>query len=92
MRTHPQLRSSYAPRHRFTVNITPTERAGRVLLGTAAVITAIVLLASAGTTVAIVLELLLVAAGVDLIVTGALGHCPLYHKLGYTPKSLRSAR
>ena len=33
----------------------------------------------------------LVLAGVDLIVTGALGHCPPYHKLGYTPPSLRSA-
>jgi hypothetical protein len=24
-------------------------------------------------------------AELDLIVTGALGHCPLYRKLGYTP-------
>jgi hypothetical protein len=26
----------------------------------------------------------------DLAITGALGHCPLYNKLGYVPKSLRS--
>jgi hypothetical protein len=28
-------------------------------------------------------------AGADLLVTGALGHCPLYQKLGYIPTSLR---
>jgi hypothetical protein len=39
---------------------------------------------------AVVLELLLIAAELDLAVTGALGHCPLYAKLGYLPKSLRS--
>ena len=39
-----------------------------------------------------VLEALLVAAGLDLAVTGALGHCPLYARLGYLPKSLRGTR
>jgi hypothetical protein len=29
-------------------------------------------------------------AGADLTITGALGRCPLYNKLGYVPKSLRS--
>jgi len=28
-------------------------------------------------------------AGLDLIVTGVLGHCPLYTRLGYVPPSLR---
>jgi hypothetical protein len=37
----------------------------------------------------VVLEVLLVVAGLDLMVTGALGHCPLYRKLGYVPPSLR---
>ena len=41
---------------------------------------------------AVVLEALLVAAGLDLAVTGALGHCPLYAKLGYLPKSLQRTR
>ncbi|QGG94124.1 YgaP family membrane protein [Actinomarinicola tropica] len=72
---------------RFSINITPAERAGRVILGAAAAIAGIVLLTSAGS--AVVLEILLVAAGLDLVVTGALGHCPLYQKLGYTPASLR---
>jgi hypothetical protein len=35
---------------------------------------------------------LLAAAGVDVVVTGALGHRPLYQKLGYLPRSIRSAR
>jgi hypothetical protein len=75
-----------------TVNITPAERLGRVAVGLAAIIAGIVLLAGAGSALAVVLEALLVAAGLDLAVTGALGHCPLYAKLGYLPKSLRSTR
>ncbi|AWZ23006.1 YgaP-like transmembrane domain [Rhodococcus pyridinivorans] len=39
-----------------------------------------------------VLEVLLILAGLDLAVTGALGHCPLYAALGYQPKSLRGVR
>ena len=75
-----------------TVNITPTERLGRIGVGLVAVIAGIVLLTGAGPAVAVVLELLLVAAGLDLAVTGALGHCPLYAKLGHLPKSLRRTR
>jgi hypothetical protein len=74
------------------VNITPAERAGRIAVGLAAIIAGIILLAGAGSALAVVLEALLVAAGLDLAVTGALGHCPLYAKLGYLPKSLRSPR
>jgi DUF2892 family protein len=75
-----------------TVNITPAERLGRIAVGVAAIIAGIVLLAGAGLALAVVLEALLVAAGLDLAVTGALGHCPLYAKLGYLPKSLQSPR
>ena len=74
---------------RPTINITPVERAGRVLLGLAAVVAGLVLLVPAAGTVAVALELLLVLAGLDLMVTGALGHCPLYRKLGHVPASLR---
>jgi hypothetical protein len=73
---------------RPTVNITPTERAGRIVLGGAAAVAGVVLLASAGGALAVVLLLLLVLAGLDLVVTGALGHCPLYAKLGHVPRSL----
>lgn len=71
------------------VNITPVERAGRIAAGAAAAVVGLVLLASAGSVLAIVLEALLVLAGLDLVVTGALGHCPLYRRLGHVPRSLR---
>jgi hypothetical protein len=74
------------------VNITPTERIGRIAVGLAAVLAGIFLLASAGSVLAVVLQVLLVAAGLDLVVTGAFGHCPLYARLGYLPKSLRRTR
>lgn len=84
------LRGGAAPSWR-TVNITPAERWGRVLVGLAAIVGGAFLLAGAGSVLA-VLEVLLVLAGVDLAVTGALGHCPLYQKLGYLPRSLRGPR
>lgn len=71
------------------VNITPVERAARVLIGTAASIAAVVLLTGASSAVAVVLELLLATAGLDLVITGAVGHCPLYKRLGHVPPSLR---
>ena len=74
---------------RFEKNITPIERVGRIVLGAGAALVGLVLLASAGGVLAVVLEVLLVLAGLDLVVTGALGHCPLYRKLGYVPPSLR---
>jgi hypothetical protein len=75
--------------HRWPVNITPTERIARILIGATAMIAAVVFLTSAGSALAIALAVLLFAAGADLLVTGALGHCPLYQKLGYTPAKLR---
>jgi hypothetical protein len=71
------------------VNITPLERVGRVLIGAVGAIGGLLLLASAGSIGVAVLELLLVLAGLDLVVTGALGHCPLYAKLGHMPRTLR---
>ena len=77
-------------RRRLSINITPVERAGRVILGAPAIIAAILLLPAAGSAGAVILEVLLAAVGFDLVVTGALGHCPLYQKLGFVPSSLRS--
>ncbi len=73
---------------RPVVNITSIERVGRVLIGVVGAIGGLVLLASASSVGIGVLEGLLVLAGLDMIVTGALGHCPLYAKLGHIPKSL----
>lgn len=75
-----------------TVNITPIERVGRIGVGLLGVAGGALLLAGAGSAIAVVLELLLILAGLDLVVTGATGHCPLYKKLGYVPASLRAAR
>ena len=74
---------------RWSINITPAERAARIIVGGAGAVVAIVLLGGATSTLAIALELLLVLAGLDLVVTGALGHCPLYARLGHVPTSLK---
>ncbi|GAC1469656.1 MAG: hypothetical protein NVS2B16_24710 [Chloroflexota bacterium] len=77
------------PIRRPSVNITPAERLARRAIGTLAVVAGAFLLASAAPALAVVLELALIGAGLDLVITGALGHSPLYHRLGYVPKSLR---
>jgi len=76
-------------RKRWDANITPAERVGRVVVGLVGALAGLVLLAGAPSLLSGVLEALLVLAGLDLVVTGAVGHCPLYRKLGYTPQSLR---
>lgn len=78
--------------HRPNVNLTATERSARMVIGVAGIAAGLALLVSAGSMLAVVLEVLLVLAGLDLLVTGALGHCPLYQKLGHVPRSLRESR
>ncbi|WP_183098405.1 YgaP family membrane protein [Nocardioides pelophilus] len=75
--------------NRWSINITPAERVARVAIGSLAAIAGVFLLGSAASTLVVVLELLLVLAGLDLVVTGALGHCPLYGRLGHVPASLK---
>ena len=74
---------------RPVVNISTSERVGRILIGAVGAIGGLVLVAAAASPGVAVLEMLLILAGLDLVVTGALGHCPLYAKLGHTPRSLR---
>ena len=71
------------------INISPKERLGRIAVGGAGALAGFVMLTSAASAVAVVLQLLLVLAGLDLVVTGALGFCPLYRKLGHVPRVLR---
>lgn len=73
----------------WSVNVTPVERLGRVLVGLVGVVGGAWLLSRSPSTPVAALEVLLVLAGLDLLVTGALGHCPLYQKLGHVPRSLR---
>lgn len=70
--------------HKFDVNITPVERVGRILIGIAGIVGGVLLLAASPTLITGFLEVLLIAAGLDMLVTGATGHCPLYKKLGKT--------
>ena len=76
-------------RTRWSINITPAERVARVVIGALGALIGLVLLTGASSVLAVTLELLLVLAGLDLVVTGALGHCPLYGKLGHVPASLK---
>ena len=76
---------------RWNVNITAGERVGRILLGLTGAVGGILLLAGLPSALTATLEVLLVLAGLDLVVTGATGHCPLYQKLGHLPRSLRRA-
>ena len=73
---------------RWAVNISTAERWARVVAGTAAIVGGALLLTRSGSVAAIILVMLLIAAGVDLVVTGATGHCPLYQRLGHVPRSL----
>lgn len=72
------------------VNISAAERVGRIILGLGAITGGVLLLTVAASGFAMVLELLLVLAGLDLLITGATGHCPLYQKFGHSPRALRS--
>ena len=74
------------------VNIAPSERAARVAVGLAGTIAGLWLLLSASGLGVTALEVLLVLAGLDLVVTGALGHCPLYRLLGYVPRAKGTTR
>ena len=77
---------------KFAVNITPAERVGRITVGLAAAIAAILLLQDAGSVGSSLLKVLLGLAGLDLVVTGALGHSPRYKMLGPAPASRKGER
>lgn len=76
-------------RTRWNVNITPAERIARVVVGLVGAVGGVFLLATAPSALVATAEVLLILAGVDLLVTGATGHCPLYQRLGHLPRSLR---
>jgi uncharacterized membrane protein HdeD (DUF308 family) len=76
-------------RKRLTVNIGPPERVARIVVGLVGVIVGILVLTGAPGAVVAVLAVLLGVAGLDLVVTGALGHCPLYARFGHVPASVR---
>ncbi len=59
-------------------NLTLTERVARIAVGGLGAAGAIAWLVLVPTVLVAVGALLLVAAGIDLVVTGARGYCPLY--------------
>lgn len=77
---------------RSWVNITPTERIARVVLGLMAVVSAVGLFRDESSVAAVVLSALLGLAGLDLLVTGATGHCPPYGMLGHVAASPEGRR
>ena len=60
------------------VNLRPVERVGRVLVGVAAAVGALVWVALIPSLMVAVGAVLLAIAGIDLVVTGTRGYCPLY--------------
>lgn len=71
-------------------NVGPAERAIRVLLGGALAAWAIWLLSGGGTIVWVLLYIALIAFGVDFVVTGLRGYCPLYKRLGWSTSHPRA--
>lgn len=72
-------------------NIGNAERVGRVVIGAALAILGVVVLFSGPAAWGLIGALVALAAGIDLIVTGARGYCPLYARLGHMPRSLPGA-
>jgi hypothetical protein len=64
-------------------NLGTTERVLRVLLGGGLAIWALWLLLGGGALVQVLLYVAMIALGVDFVVTGLRGHCPLYKWLGW---------
>ncbi len=72
-------------------NLGTLERVLRVLLGGALAIWALVLLLGAGALVRVLLDVALIGLGVDFVVTGIRGYCPLYKRLGWNTAGRRPA-
>ena len=70
-------------------NVTPAERIARIVIGVVGTVGGLVVIAGGASLWSGVLAVLLIAAGLDLVVTGSTGHCPLYQRLGHVPASLK---
>jgi hypothetical protein len=81
--------SAHMHQPKWEVNITPIERAGRVIIGALGNAGGLLLLAATPTWATGTLEVFLILASLDVLFTGITGHCALYKKLGFVPKSLR---
>ncbi|WP_370184066.1 DUF2892 domain-containing protein [Rhodococcus wratislaviensis] len=74
---------------RWSVNVTPAERIVRIVIGVVGMAGGLMVIAGGASLWSMVAAVLLIAAGLDLVVTGSTGHCPLYQRLGHVPVSLK---
>ena len=65
-------------------NLGTIERVLRVVLGSALAIWALTLFLGGGGIIWQLLDVALIALGVDFVVTGIRGYCPLYNRLGWS--------
>lgn len=65
-------------------NIGTIERVLRITLGGALALWALVLFFGGGALIWQLLDVALIALGVDFVVTGVRGYCPLYNRLGWS--------
>ncbi len=74
------------------VNISTPDRWARVIVGAAAIALAVALVVDGAGSLQSILAVVLGLCGLDLVVTGAMGHCPLYRRLHHVPRSLRGTQ
>ncbi len=72
-----------------TVNVTPPERVGRGYIGFLSAGLGGGFLSDAGSVVVIGAEVMMILAGTYFVLTGMLGRCPIYRRLGHVPASLK---
>ncbi len=65
-------------------NLGLLDRTLRVVLGGALAIWALLRLLGGGTPAWVILDVALIALGMDFVVTGVRGYCPLYKQLGWS--------
>lgn len=70
---------------RPTVNVPAVECTIRIIVGTGMVLSAVALVTVGVTVQSVVGGLLLGGVGLYLVITGLIGYCPIYAKLGYGP-------
>lgn len=71
-------------------NLSMIERAARVALGGALTIWCLFSIFSGESLIWLLVHIALIALGIDLIVTGIRGYCPLYNMLGWSTSSSKA--
>lgn len=77
---------------RGTINVGPVDRILRILLGGLLAVWALTRLIDHGRGAVWLFDLALVALGVDFVVTGIRGYCPLYARLGWNTAYAHTAQ